>query len=97
MDLVLGRLGVRDEEAFFWATHAGAELDLLVVRGTTRLGFEFKRREAPRLTPSMRHARDDLRLDRLTVIHAGPHDYSLADRVEALGLARAWTKLSSLA
>lgn len=97
LDLVLGRLGVRDEEAFFWATHAGAELDLLVVRGTTRLGFEFKRREAPRLTPSMRHARDDLRLDRLTVIHAGPHDYSLADRVEALGLARAWTKLSSLA
>jgi len=97
LDLVLRRLGARDEEAFFWATHAGAELDLLVVRGRTRLGFEFKRREAPRLTPSMRHARDDLRLDRLVVVHAGPRDYPLADRVEALGLARVWTELSPLA
>jgi hypothetical protein len=26
-----------------WATHAGAELDLLVVRDRRRVGFEFKR------------------------------------------------------
>jgi len=96
LDLVLRRLGARDEEAFFWATHAGAELDLLVVRGTRRLGFEFKRSEAPRMTPSMRIARDDLMLDRLVVVHAGPHDYPMANRVDALGVARVWTDLPQL-
>ncbi|MBM4371793.1 MAG: ATP-binding protein [Deltaproteobacteria bacterium] len=96
MDLVLRRLGAREGEAFFWATHAGAELDLLVVRGQTRIGFEIKRSEAPRVTPSIRAARDDLRLDRLTVVHAGPHDYPMDDGVDALGLARVWTALPPL-
>ena len=40
IDAVLRRLGARRGEAHFWATHAGAELDLLVVRGRRRLGFE---------------------------------------------------------
>ena len=30
---VILRLGARRKEGTFWATHAGAELDLLVVRG----------------------------------------------------------------
>ena len=47
-------LDVRPDECFFWATHAGAELDLLVVRGRRRWGFEVKRTSAPTITPSMR-------------------------------------------
>lgn len=75
---------VQPEEAFFWATHSGAELDLLVVRGRVRLGFEIKRSTAPKLTPSMRSAVESLKLDKLTVIHAGNHAFPLAERVEAL-------------
>jgi predicted AAA+ superfamily ATPase len=85
---VTERLGARREECFFWATHAGAELDLLVVRGRKRLGFEFKRTVAPRLTPSIRSALADLRLDRLDVVHAGEQTFPLAPRVRAVALSR---------
>ena len=81
-------LEARPEECFFWATHAGAELDLLVVRGRRRRGFEFKRTDAPSITPSMRIALADLHLDRLDVIHAGKHAFPLADRIHALPLGQ---------
>jgi hypothetical protein len=58
---------VRRGESHFWATHGGAELDLLVVRGRRRLGFEFKRATAPTVTASMRTAMQDLSLERLDV------------------------------
>ncbi|HVT58418.1 MAG TPA: ATP-binding protein [Thermoanaerobaculia bacterium] len=85
---VLIRLGARAEESFFWATHSGAKLDLLVVRAGRRLGFEFKRTDAPRLSPSIRSALADLNLDRLDVVHAGNHTFPLAERVRALSLSR---------
>lgn len=59
------RLRARRGESYFWATHEGAELDLLIVRGRRRLGFEIKRTTAPEITKSMRIALADLRLDRL--------------------------------
>jgi predicted AAA+ superfamily ATPase len=80
-------LGAESEECHFWATHAGAELDLLVIRGRQRLGFEFKRTDSPVLTSSMRHALEDLTLDRLWVVHAGHGQFPLHQRVEAIGLA----------
>ena len=83
---VTSRLGAQPEECHFWATHAGAELDLLVVRGSRRLGFEVKRAEAPRLTPSMRSAIEDLHLERLWVVHAGARSYPMADAVMAAAL-----------
>jgi uncharacterized protein len=83
---IVDRLRARPEECFFWATHAGAELDLLVIRGRRRLGFEIKRTDAPRLTPSMRTALADLSLDELTVVHAGLHAFPMAPRVRALPL-----------
>jgi predicted AAA+ superfamily ATPase len=81
-------LGAESEECYFWATHAGAELDLLVVRGRRRLGFEFKRTDSPVLTPSMRHALEDLKLDRLWVVHAGREHFPLGRQIEAIGLER---------
>jgi len=80
---IIYRLGVNKEECYFWATHSGAELDLLIVRGARRLGFEIKRTTAPRLTPSIRSAMESLKLDRLTVIHAGEHAYPMGDRIDA--------------
>jgi len=64
LEEIMRHLGIRGEECFFWATHAGAELDLLIVRGKRRLGFEVKRTSSPKLTPSMRSALADLGLQR---------------------------------
>ena len=89
-------LGARPEECFFWGTHAGAELDLLVVRGQRRRGFEFKYSSAPVLTPSMRIAVGDLRLDSLDVIHAGSEVFPLAERVRAVPLARISAEIEPL-
>jgi uncharacterized protein len=93
---VMTRLGAQPEECFFWATHAGAELDLLVVRGNRRWGFEFKRTVAPRLTRSMHSALADLRLERLEVVHAGDQTFPLADTVRALALGRLLDDLDPL-
>jgi predicted AAA+ superfamily ATPase len=84
MSQVIRQLGARAEECYFWGTHAGSELDLLVVSGRLRLGFEIKRSSSPRLTPSMRNALKDLKLRSLDVIHAGERTFCLAKRIRAL-------------
>jgi hypothetical protein len=61
----------RPDEAYFWATHQGAELDLLIFKDGRRLGIEIKRPDAPQLTPSMRIAMEDRRLDSLVVLYPG--------------------------
>jgi hypothetical protein len=81
-------LRAQPEECYFWATHGGAELDLLVVRGRRRLGFEVKRTVAPRITPSMRTALTDLKLERLCVIHGGDQSFELASGVRAIAFAK---------
>jgi uncharacterized protein len=81
---IIERLNARPEECFFWAAHTGAELDLLVVAGRRRLGFEVKRTSAPRLTPSMRTVMTDLALDRLDLVHAGEATFPLAPNVRAV-------------
>lgn len=74
------------DQAFFWATHAGAELDLLLFKDGRRVGVEVKRNDAPRLTPSMTIALSDLRLDALYVVYPGDRRYPLAPRIEAVPL-----------
>jgi hypothetical protein len=71
LEQVLALVGPGRGQPYFWATHAGAELDLLVVHGTRRFGYEFKRTSTPRVTRSMHVALDDLRLERLDVVVAG--------------------------
>ena len=88
LETVATTLGVRPDQCYFWATHAGAELDLLVVDGSRRRGFEFKRTTAPAVTPSMRSALADLKLDRLDVVHAGDLTFPLAPRIRAVSAAR---------
>ncbi len=88
LDAVADTLGARPDECFFWGTAQGAELDLLVVRGRVRLGFEIKRTSAPVVTKSMRIALADLGIERLDVIHAGADTYPLADRIRAVALRR---------
>lgn len=86
LEQVLNVLQAAPEETYFWATHGGAELDLLVFHKGKRLGFEFKYTDSPRLTPSMKTAREDLHLDELTVIHPGKERFPLAEGIRAVGL-----------
>jgi len=88
LEQLVVRLGCHPEETWFWATHAGAELDLLVIRGNRRLGFEIKRTTAPRVTPGMRSALASLRLDRLDVVHAGEETFPLRDGIRAVAFQR---------
>ncbi len=67
----------------------GAELDLLLIRNGRRVDIEFKRADAPQMTPSMRVALADLALDALYVVYPGDRRYRLAERVEVVPLAAA--------
>jgi len=75
---------ISPDEAYFWATHGGAEIDLLLVKDGRRIGVECKRVDAPRLTPSMRSALEDLQLDHIAVLYPGEQAYPLADKVTAM-------------
>jgi len=72
---------VRPAEAFFWATHTGAELDLFFLHRGRRCGVEVKFNEAPAVTKSMRVALDDLRLDHLWIVYPGETSYPVDERI----------------
>ena len=95
IEQVLAR--TQPDEAFFWATHQGAEIDLILHKGGLRIGVECKRTDAPRVTPSMRIALEDLHLDRVLVIYPGSKRFALADRIEAVPLTAVAAGASLLA
>lgn len=74
-------------EAYFWGTHAGAEMDLLIRRGQGFLGIEVKRNEAPKVTPSMRSAIETLRLQEVWVVYPGEGSFSLTEQISCHSLA----------
>lgn len=74
------------DEAWFWATHQGAEIDLLLRRGDRLFGVECKRADAPKLTASIHIALADLGLERVAVIYPGAKRYPLKESVEAVPL-----------
>jgi len=81
---IIRQLELDPGDCYYWATHAGAELDLLIVQGDQRFGFEIKRTTSPKITSSMRISMKDLKLAKLTVIHAGEQKFQLADRIDAV-------------
>ena len=75
------------EECYFWATQAGAELDLLIIKDGKKIGFEFKYTDAPKITPSMRIAIETLKLDHLYIVFPYKEDsFPLAEKITARGL-----------
>lgn len=78
---------LRPDEAYYWATYNGAEIDLVLFKNGRRIGVECKRADAPVLTPSMRIALTDLKLDTLYVVYPGEKRYTLAKKVEVVPLA----------
>lgn len=81
MDQVIRSHGAEPRHCFFWAVHTGGELDLLIERGTERLGFEFKRSLTPTVSRSMRSALETLDLASLTIVYPGADEYRLAGGV----------------
>ena len=75
---------VEPDEIYFWATHNGAEIDLVMIKNGKTYGVECKRMDAPRLTPSMRSAVKELKLTRLAVVYPGTVQYPLAPNIAAV-------------
>jgi len=86
LEEVIRHLKVDAQDCYFWNVHNGPELDLLIVQGTKRMGFEFKFSKTPQLTHSMQQAMKDLKLKKLTVIYPGEHPIKLSREVTAIGL-----------
>ncbi|MCB9872342.1 MAG: DUF4143 domain-containing protein [Planctomycetes bacterium] len=84
LEQVLQRVG--SSNAYFWATHGGAELDLMVTLDGKRYGIELKYGDAPRSTRSMRVAIHDLGLERVVIVHPGRESYRIDQRIEALSI-----------
>lgn len=72
------------DEQYFWATHNGAEIDLILRKDGKKYGVECKRTDAPKLTPSMRTAIEQLKLSQVSVIYPGTQLYELAPRILAV-------------
>jgi len=88
LECLVRHLGASDRQVYFWATHQGAELDLLVEHDGRRLGFELKHTSAPRFSESMKIALADLKLSSLHVIHAGADAWQMGPHTRAVPLAR---------
>ena len=75
---------VETDDVYYWATHQGAEIDLVFTKGGRMYGIEVKRADAPTMTPSMRIALEDLKLERIAVIYPGNKRYSLHKKIDVV-------------
>lgn len=94
LEQVLGVTNSRN--ACFWATQSRAELDLLLLAGGKRWGFEFKCADAPVMTKSLHVAMTDLKVEHTWVVYPGQHSYPIADNVDVVPLATALQKAGAL-
>jgi predicted AAA+ superfamily ATPase len=86
LEEIIRTLRLAPEEYYFWATQAHAELDLLVVRGSKRIGFEFKYTDRPATTKSMHIALEDLKLNHLVLVFPGDVIFPITDKITVYGL-----------
>jgi len=85
LEQIIGITGA-GRDAYFYKTHGGAELDLLVLRAGKRYGFEFKYADAPRTTKGMHGVLEDLNLEKLFVVYPGERGYPLGEKIQTLPL-----------
>jgi len=86
LEQVIDHYQAEPADCFFWATHAEAELDLLIVKGNQKYAFEFKYSSRPRSTKSMQSAIESLNLDYITIVIPGDSHYYLQDKIRVCGL-----------
>jgi hypothetical protein len=85
LEQILSVIGTRF--AYFWGTHAGAELDLLLRHGGKYYGVEFKAGDAPGMSKSLHVALQDLKLEHAWIVYTGKHTYRVHEKVEVMPLA----------
>ena len=85
IEQIIGALETRD--TYFWATHAGAELDILVMAKGKRFGFELKYADADARRRSMLIALEDLNLAHLWVVYPGDQAYELDGKISVISVA----------
>lgn len=86
LEAIIRHLQIDPHDCYFWSTYQQAELDLLIVSGSERLGFEFKFSKTPKLTRSMQGILDDLKLKKIIVIYPGELTFRLSREVTCIGL-----------
>lgn len=86
LEQVIKHLEVDNDDCYFWATQGGAELDLLILKNSQKLGFEIKYTDSPKITKSMYIAINDLGLDSLTIIIPGAEQFALEDKIKVCGI-----------
>ncbi len=86
LEEIIKTLRVDASECYYWATQAGAKLDLFIMKGGKRLGFEFKYTDSPRTTKSMHSALNDLKLDHLIIVYPGDQIFPLSEKISLYGL-----------
>jgi uncharacterized protein len=88
LEEIIRQTGAAAEECYFWGTQSKAELDLLIVKNGKKVGYEFKYTDAPKITPSMRIACEDLELDHLYVVYPGETTFPLSEKITVRGLKK---------
>ncbi|MBI3590921.1 MAG: ATP-binding protein [Candidatus Melainabacteria bacterium] len=86
LEQAIKALNLRQEESFFWAVHTGGEIDLIFQKKGKLFGIEFKYNEAPKMTPSMKSALDELSLEKIYVIYPGKENYELHKKITVLSI-----------
>jgi len=86
LEEIINCLQIQSADCYFWSTHNGATLDLLVFKNGKRVGFEFKYSDSPKITKSMNIALEDLKLDHLYIIFPGTISFPMNEKVTACGL-----------
>lgn len=86
LEQIIAAAGASAEQSYFWATHAHAELDLLIIKNGKRIGFEFKYVDAPKITKSMTIVLQDLKLDHLAIVFPGKTSFRLTEDITVYGL-----------
>ena len=84
------------DKAYFWATHSGAELDLLIIREGKRIGFEVKYTDHPLMTKSMHIALEELKLEHLYVVVPFDAKFSMEKNVTCIGIENLMNEMTSL-
>lgn len=83
---IIHRLFDCTDNAFFWATHSGAELDFLVQDRGKKIGFEIKLTDRPIITKSMHISLEDLQLDHLYIVIPHSGSYKLKPSISVIGI-----------
>ena len=87
LETIIREYSAGQEESYFWSAYGRAELDLMILRGSKRIGLEIKHTDKPRITRSLRTAGAELKIDELFIVYPGKERFPLDKNIQAIGLS----------